>query len=116
MVFDPFGQPCDLDGAAALAREHDLLLIEYVACALGAHVDGRRCGSWPGAACFSFHPRKIIMHVHPAFAACGYQAGDLPQSHRVQQQSLTLPLWPGMPAADIARVVAALDSALAERG
>lgn len=60
MVVDPFGQPCDLDRAAALAREHGLLLIEDAACALGAHIGGRRCGAWPGAACFSFHPRKVI--------------------------------------------------------
>ena len=60
MAVDPFGQPCDLVGAAALAREHDLLLLEDAACALGAQVAGRRCGSWPGAGCFSFHPRKII--------------------------------------------------------
>jgi dTDP-4-amino-4,6-dideoxygalactose transaminase len=241
MVVDPFGQPCDLDGAAALAAEHDLLLIEDAACALGAHVDGRRCGSWPGAGCFSFHPRKIIttgeggmvttddavlaerlrllrnhggvraavglrfeehgfnyrlselqavlgraqmrrldellagrrraaeayeaalaplagvsmsaatttgatfqslvvrledgverdavaarlreagvettlgtyaMHAHPAFAAYGYEAGDLPHAHRAQEQSLTLPLWPGMPAAVIERVVGELRGAL----
>lgn len=60
MVVDPFGQPCDLDGAAALAERHGLLLIEDAACALGAHRGERRCGSWPGAGCFSFHPRKII--------------------------------------------------------
>ena len=60
MAVDPFGQPCDMAGAAALAQQHGLLLIEDAACALGAHVDGRQCGSWPGAGCFSFHPRKII--------------------------------------------------------
>jgi dTDP-4-amino-4,6-dideoxygalactose transaminase len=241
MVVDPFGQPCDLDAAAALAREHDLLLIEDAACALGAELLGRRCGSWPAAGCFSFHPRKIIttgeggmvttndtaladrmrllrnhggvrtpvgmrfeehgfnyrlselqavlgraqmrvlddmlagrraaaaaylellapldgvsvpassspgatfqsfvvlladgidrdavalalraaaiettlgtyaMHAQPAFAGHGYRPGDLPHSLRAQQASLTLPLWPGMPADVVERVVAALQSAL----
>ena len=60
MAVDPFGQPCDVPGAAALTQERDLLLVEDAACALGAHVDGRLCGSWPGAGCFSFHPRKVI--------------------------------------------------------
>jgi dTDP-4-amino-4,6-dideoxygalactose transaminase len=241
MVVDPFGQPCDLDGAAALAAEHDLLLIEDAACALGAHVAGRRCGSWPGAGCFSFHPRKIIttgeggmvttddaalaerlrllrnhggvraavglrfeehgfnyrlselqavlgraqmrrleamlagrrhaaeayeraltgldgvsvpaaasagatfqsfvvlladgverdplaarlraggiettlgtyaMHAHPAFAAYGYGPGDLPHAYRAQEQSLTLPLWPGMPEELVEGVVGELRRAV----
>lgn len=60
MTVDPFGEPCDMAGAAALAEQHGLVLVEDAACALGAHVDGRRCGAWPGAGCFSFHPRKII--------------------------------------------------------
>jgi perosamine synthetase len=241
MVVDPFGQPADLDGAAALAEEHGLVLVEDAACALGAHEAGRRCGSWPGAACFSFHPRKIIttgeggmvttsdgalaarlrllrnhggeraavgmrfqshgfnyrlselqaaigraqmrsvdamlagrrtaaqsyarllapldyvsipaldspgttfqsfvvllqdgidrdavaaamrsrgvettlgtyaMHAHPAFARYGYRPGDLPHSHRAQRQSLTIPLWPGMPADVVERVVGELQAAV----
>ena len=244
MVVDPFGEPADLARAEGLAREHSLLLIEDAACALGAHRDGRRCGSWAGAACFSFHPRKIIttgeggmvttadgeladrlrllrnhggaraevgmtferhgfnyrlselqaalgraqmrrldellegrrkaaaayaerlqhtpgltlpwtmnsgatfqsfvvllddgvardalvahlrdaeiettlgtyaMHAHPAFERYGYRAGDLPHSLRAQEQSLTLPLWPGMPEAIVDRVTAGLSRALAER-
>ncbi|MDP1846710.1 MAG: DegT/DnrJ/EryC1/StrS family aminotransferase [Solirubrobacteraceae bacterium] len=244
MAIDPFGQPCDLAGAATLARDHGLLLVEDAACALGAHVDGRRCGAWPGAAAFSFHPRKIIttgeggmvttddddlaarlrllrnhggmrgdvgmrfdehgfnyrmselqaamgraqmrrldemlagrrtaaaaydralaaadgvtvpaagsagatfqsyvllladgidrdavslamraagiettigtyaMHAQPAFAAYGHRPGDLPHSHRAQEGSLTLPLWPGMGAAVVEEVVAALSSAVEEQ-
>jgi dTDP-4-amino-4,6-dideoxygalactose transaminase len=244
MAVDPFGQPCDLAAAAALAGKRDLLLLEDAACALGAHAAGRRCGSWPGAGCFSFHPRKIIttgeggmvttddpnladrllrlrnhggvraavgmrfeehgfnyrmselqaalgraqmrrldemlagrraaaqaydralaatgpvtvpaagspgathqsyvvlladgidrdgvslalraagiettlgtyaMHAHPAFAAYGYEAGDLPHSHRAQEQSLTLPLWPGMGEEVVEEVVAALGTAIEEQ-
>lgn len=244
MAVDPFGQPCDLTAAAALCERHGLVLVEDAACALGAHVDGRRCGAWgPGAGCFSFHPRKIIttgeggmvttddgalaerlrflrnhggvraevglrfdehgfnyrmselqaalgraqmrrleemlagrraaaqayhralegvggvagppedsgatyqsyvtlladgidrnavclalraagvettlgtyaMHAHPAFAAYGYRAGDLPHSHRAQEQSLTLPLWPGMGEDVVERVVAALGAAIEQQ-
>jgi dTDP-4-amino-4,6-dideoxygalactose transaminase len=57
---DPFGQPCDLSSLAALAQRHDLALVEDAACALGASSAGRRCGAWPNAGCFSFHPRKVI--------------------------------------------------------
>ena len=241
LAVDPFGEPCDLAGAAALCERHGLVLLEDAACALGGASHGRRCGAWPGAGCFSFHPRKIIttgeggmvttddpalaerlrllrnhggvraevgmrfeahgfnyrmselqaamgraqmrrldellagrraaaqaydralaatgpvtvpaagrpgatyqsyvllladgidrdevslamraagiettlgtyaMHAHPAFAAYGYRAGALPHSHRAQQQSLTLPLWPGMGEEVIAQVVAALGAAI----
>jgi dTDP-4-amino-4,6-dideoxygalactose transaminase len=243
MVVDPFGQPCDVAGAAALAQAHGLLLVEDAACALGAEQAGQRCGSWPGAGCFSFHPRKIIttgeggmvttddaalaerlrrlrshggtptavgmrfdehgfnyrlselqgamgraqmrivddmlagrrraaraydrglaaldhvsvpasasagctfqsyvvlladgidrdvvslrlrdagiettlgtyaMHAHPAFAAYGYRAGDLPHAYRAQLGSLTLPLWPGMANDVIEEVIAALQVAIEE--
>lgn len=241
MVVDPFGEPCDLAGATALAQEHGLLLLEDAACALGGEAGGRRCGAFPGAGCFSFHPRKIIttgeggmvttddpalaerlrllrnhggvragvgmrfeahgfnyrmselqaamgraqmrrldemlagrraaaqaydraleslgavsvpaqgslgatyqshvvlladgidrdavchalreagiettlgtyaLHAHPAFAPYGYRAGDLPHSHRAQEQSLTLPLWPGMGEEVVRQVAGALGTAI----
>ncbi len=244
MAVDPFGQPCDLAAAAALCERHGLVLVEDAACALGAQTGGRRCGSFAGAGCFSFHPRKIIttgeggmvttddaalaerlrrlrnhggvraevglrfevhgfnyrmselqaamgraqmrrldemlsgrraaaaaydraladvgpvsvpaqgstgatyqsyvvlladgidrngvslalreagiettlgtyaMHTHPAFAAYGYNAGDLPHSHRAQEQSLTLPLWPGMGEEVVRQVAGALGTAIEEQ-
>lgn len=241
LLVDPFGQPADLDGAAALADRHGLVLVEDAACALGAGRGDRRCGSWPMAGCFSFHPRKVITtgeggmittdddelfarldllrnhggspgavgmvfrlngfnyrmseiqaalglaqmarlddlvagrqagaaaylerladvaevrvpipadghctfqsfvvllddtidrdavvrgmrargvettlgtyaaHAHPAFAPFGYAAGDLPRSWRAERQSLTLPLWPGMPEGVVDQVVDALAACL----
>jgi perosamine synthetase len=57
---DPFGQPADLHGLAALARDAGLPLVEDAACALGSSADDRSCGSFPVAGCFSFHPRKVV--------------------------------------------------------
>ena len=57
---DPFGQPADMAAVTKLAERHGLFVLEDAACALGAEHDGRRCGAWPGAGCFSFHPRKIV--------------------------------------------------------
>ena len=245
MAVDPFGEPPDLTAASALAADNGLLLLEDAACALGAESDGRRCGAWPGAGCFSFHPRKIIttgeggmvttsddgladrlrllrshggvrdglgmrfehhgfnyrmsevqaaigrvqmrhvdeflagrrtaaagyldalqdvpeirvpsavsdgatfqsfvvllsdaidrdliaqslraeevettlgtyaMHAHAAFAGYGYHPGDLPNSLRAQQQSLTLPLWPGMAPEIIERVAELLGDAIKQQG
>lgn len=242
LVVDPFGQPADLARAAQLSHHYGLFLLEDAACAIGAVVDGRPVGGWPGAGCFSFHPRKVIttgeggmvttdddglaerlrlllshggraarvglefvehgfnyrlsemqavlgasqmtrldeilsgrrtaaadyierlgdfdrlliplgdaseastfqsfvvllddtvdrdsvvarlgedgvestlgtyaMHAQPAFAQYGYRPGSLPHSLRAQQQSLTLPLWPGMGTDIVERVVDALRRAL----
>jgi perosamine synthetase len=50
----------DLIALADLARRHGLSLIEDAACALGASWGETPCGAAGTAACFSFHPRKII--------------------------------------------------------
>jgi perosamine synthetase len=55
------GLPCDLDELAALALARGLILVEDAACAIGASYRGVRIGRPHGAAaCFSFHPRKIL--------------------------------------------------------
>jgi dTDP-4-amino-4,6-dideoxygalactose transaminase len=53
------GLPADIDELQALARAHDLRLIEDAACALGSRYRGRPIGSHSDLVCFSFHPRKI---------------------------------------------------------
>ena len=59
------GIPCDAPALARLAAQHGVPLVEDAACALGSawlredapHPVGAPFGS---AACFSFHPRKLI--------------------------------------------------------
>ncbi|MBI4381945.1 MAG: DegT/DnrJ/EryC1/StrS family aminotransferase [candidate division NC10 bacterium] len=60
MPVHQFGLPAEMDEIAAMAKEHDLLLVEDAACALGSRYRGRRVGAWGAASCFSFHPRKVI--------------------------------------------------------
>lgn len=60
MVVHPFGHPADMPRIAKIASERNLTVIEDAACAIGSEIDGRRCGSWGSAGCFSFHPRKIL--------------------------------------------------------
>lgn len=59
------GMPCDLDALSALAKQHDIVLIEDAACAAGSEI--RIDGQWDKIGkphgqitCFSFHPRKVI--------------------------------------------------------
>jgi perosamine synthetase len=59
------GMPCDLRALVALAKRHNLILIEDAACAAGSQIrideQWSRIGKPRGdIACFSFHPRKVI--------------------------------------------------------
>ncbi|HSU33594.1 MAG TPA: DegT/DnrJ/EryC1/StrS family aminotransferase [Bryobacteraceae bacterium] len=59
------GMPCDLARLLAIADKHSLPVIEDAACAIGSEVfwqgEWQRVGKPHGdAACFSFHPRKIV--------------------------------------------------------
>jgi dTDP-4-amino-4,6-dideoxygalactose transaminase len=52
-----FGQPCDMEAIAELAREHGLIIIEDACQAHGARFKGRPVGT-SGTACYSFYPTK----------------------------------------------------------
>jgi UDP-4-amino-4,6-dideoxy-N-acetyl-beta-L-altrosamine transaminase len=54
------GQPCDMDEIHALAKKHNLLVIEDGAHALGAEYKGRKIGGLSDMTTFSFHPVKHI--------------------------------------------------------
>lgn len=55
-----FGVPADMDRVIAFAGGKGLSVIEDAACALGASLGGRMCGTIGDAGCFSFHPRKLV--------------------------------------------------------
>ena len=55
-----YGQCADMDGLAALATKHNLLVIEDAAQAFGARWNGRAAGSLGDAGAFSFYPTKNL--------------------------------------------------------
>jgi perosamine synthetase len=55
-----FGLCADMNPILALARKHQLWVVEDAACAFGAWYDGSHAGTFGEMACFSFHPRKSI--------------------------------------------------------
>lgn len=55
-----FGNPCDMDPIMALAKEHDLPVIEDAAQAFGATYKGRSVGTIGDIGCFSFQQSKHI--------------------------------------------------------
>ena len=52
----------------------------------------------------------IPVHLQPCFADLGYKAGDFPLAERASAQTLSLPMFPEMTAAQQDEVVAALKS------
>ncbi len=54
------GRPCNMDEIAAIAKKHNLLVIEDAAHALGASYKNRMIGNISDLTCFSFHPVKPI--------------------------------------------------------
>lgn len=55
-----YGQPCDMDPIMAVAKKHNLYVIEDCAQAHGATYKGKVIGSFGDAAGFSFYPGKNL--------------------------------------------------------
>lgn len=55
-----FGRALDMDRLTAIARRHDLAIIEDCAQAIGARWNGVPVGGFGEAGCFSFHPSKNL--------------------------------------------------------
>ena len=55
-----YGQPADMDPILAIAKRHDLLVVEDACQAHGAEYNGRRAGSLGDLAAFSFYPGKNL--------------------------------------------------------
>lgn len=60
MPVHQMGLPADLDAIKSIAEKNNLIIIEDAACAIGSAYKGKRIGGHGNAACFSFHPRKVI--------------------------------------------------------
>ena len=55
-----YGQPADMDEIMAIARKHNLLVVEDACQAHGARYHGRRAGSIGDIGAFSFYPGKNL--------------------------------------------------------
>lgn len=64
-----YGQACDMDAIMAIAKKHNLYVVEDCAQAHGATYKGKRVGSFGDAAGFSFYPGKNLGALGDAGAA-----------------------------------------------
>ena len=55
-----YGHPADMDRIRPIAEAHGLAVIEDAAQAHGARLNGRACGTFGHAGCFSFYPGKNL--------------------------------------------------------
>ncbi|MGU5766952.1 DegT/DnrJ/EryC1/StrS family aminotransferase [Aeromonas allosaccharophila] len=55
-----YGQLCPMPEIMAIAKAHNLLVLEDCAQAHGAEMNGQRAGNWGDAAGFSFYPGKNL--------------------------------------------------------
>ncbi|MEK7465636.1 MAG: DegT/DnrJ/EryC1/StrS aminotransferase family protein [Patescibacteria group bacterium] len=60
MVVHIYGHPVDMDPILAIAKKHNLYVIEDCAEAHGTEYKGRKVGSLGDIGCFSFYANKII--------------------------------------------------------
>jgi dTDP-4-amino-4,6-dideoxygalactose transaminase len=60
MVVHTMGRPCDMDHILAIAKKHNLIVIEDACEAHGAVYKGRRIGTLGDVSCFSFYIAHLI--------------------------------------------------------
>ena len=55
-----FGLSAEMEPILALAKKHNLWVVEDAACGFGSKLNGKHAGTFGDTGCFSFHPRKAI--------------------------------------------------------
>ncbi len=60
LIVHLYGLPCDMDAVMAICEEHNLLLVEDCAEAVGTRYKGRHVGTFGDVATFSFFGNKTI--------------------------------------------------------
>lgn len=60
IVVHLYGQPANIESITAIAKKHNLYVVEDCAQAHGAKFNGKKVGSFGNIGCFSFYGNKIV--------------------------------------------------------
>lgn len=52
----------------------------------------------------------VPIHLQPAFAGLGYRKGDFPKAERLASRTISLPMFPGIHAVEVKRVVKVIET------
>ena len=89
-----YGHPCDMDAIMAIAKEHNILVIEDCAEAIGSEYKGKKIGSFGDVACFSFFGNKTITCGEGGMVMCNDEhLYDLLCHYKAQGVSKTREYW-----------------------
>jgi len=91
IVQHTFGIPAEMDKILAIAKAHNLLLIEDCAHALGATYKGKALGTFGDAAFFSFGRDKVVSSVWGGAAIVNPHSRKKDMASQLERQYGTLP-------------------------
>ena len=55
-----YGQPCDMESIMAIAKKHNLRVVEDCCQAIGSSFKGQKVGTFGDIGCYSFYPTKNL--------------------------------------------------------
>jgi dTDP-4-amino-4,6-dideoxygalactose transaminase len=105
-----YGQAADMDEILAVAKAHELWVIEDAAQAHAAEYRGRRCGSIGDIACFTHEGIGVVvhypipMHLQPAYRTMNLPRGSFPVTEAAANQVVSLPMFAEITPEQQARV------------
>lgn len=67
------GRPCDMKSLMALAKRHELFVVEDCAHAIESTIDGQHLGTFGDVGCFSFYATKNMTTVEGGMVTCRNQ-------------------------------------------
>jgi len=86
------GYACRMPEIMALAREHNLRVIEDAAHAVGSELEGRKLGSWGDLGCFSFFSNKNMTTGEGGMIVTDDEAISQ-RLHRLRSHGMTTMTW-----------------------
>ena len=93
IVQHTFGIPADMDALVALAKKHNIPLIEDCAHSLGATYKGKKVGTFGDAAFFSFGRDKVVSSVFGGMAIINAKCKMQNAKLREYQKNLPYPSY-----------------------